>query len=104
MDAHLAVGKLHVFRLESQNLAGAQAVEEHQAHKSQITIGAEALPELRDFFRRQRHDDPPILFEAETPGDGQAGPAVAERGSFWITALEMHFSTGYLFPALSAIA
>jgi hypothetical protein len=54
--------------------------EEHQAHESQIAISTETLPELRDFFRRERHDDPPILFEAEALGDGGAGPAVAERG------------------------
>jgi hypothetical protein len=88
----LALGELQVSQLKSQDLAGAQTIEEHQAHESQIAIGAETLPELRDFFRREWHDDPPILFEAEAPGDGGAGPTVAERGPLGIAALEMHFA------------
>src|SRR5215831_10958441 len=100
----LALNELQVFQLESQDLTGAQAVEEHQAHESQIAIGAEALPELRDFLGRERHDHPPILFEAKYPGDGGARPAVAERRSFGIAALEMHLAGGNFLTGVEAIA
>ncbi len=76
----LAFSELQVFHLKSQHLARTQTIEEHQADESQIAIGAETLPELRNFFRREWHDDPSILFEAEAPGDGGVAPAVAERG------------------------
>jgi hypothetical protein len=82
----------------------AQTIEEHQAHESQIAISTETLPELRDFFRRERHDDPPILFEAEALGDGGAEPAIAERGPLGIAALEMHFASGNSLPRVEAIA
>jgi len=76
----LAFSELQVFHLKSQHLATTQTIEEHQADESQIAIGAEALPELRNFFRREWHDDRSNLFEAEAPGDGGVAPAVAERG------------------------
>src|SRR6516162_8870529 len=78
--------------------------EEHQAYESQIAIGAEASPELADFFGRERHDDSPILFKAEAPGYGRARPAVAERGSAGIAALEMRLAGGNLLPGVEAIA
>src|SRR5208282_1700658 len=100
----LALSELQVFQLKSQDLAGTQTIEEHQAHESQIAIGAETLPELRDFFRREWHDDPPILFEAKAPGDGGAGSAVAERGPLGIAALEMHFAGRNFLSGVEAIA
>lgn len=89
MHAHLAIGELQVFELESQDLAGAQAIEKHQPDQCEITEGGEALPELGDFLGRERHDDPPLLFEPEPLGDDAVRPTVAERGAFGIAALEM---------------
>ena len=103
-DAHLAVSELHVFQFQGQDLAGAQAVEEHQPDQCEIAIGAEALPKLGDFFGRERHDHRPILFEAEAPGDGGAKPTVAEWGSSGIAALEMHLAGGNFLPGVKAIA
>ena len=103
MDAHLAVGELQVFELQSQDLAGAQAIEEHQSDQCEITEGAEALPEFGNVLGRKRHDDPPLLFEPETPGDGVARPAVTERGSLSIAALEMHCADRDLPPSVEAI-
>ena len=104
VDAQLAVGELQVFQLNHQDLTRAQTIEEHQAYESQIAIGAEASPELADFFGRERHDDSPILFKAEAPGYGRARPAVAERGSAGIAALEMRLAGGNLLPGVEAIA
>src|SRR6516164_4686398 len=104
IDAHLAVGELWVFELQSQDLTGAQAVEEQQADEREIAVGAEALPELGDFFGRERHDDSPILFEAEAYSDDAAGQAVAERRSLGIAALEMLFAGGNLLTGMKAIA
>jgi hypothetical protein len=95
---------LQVFHLKSQHLARTQTIEEHQADESQIAIGAETLPELRNFFRREWHDDPSILFEAEALGDGGAGPAIAERGPLGIAALEMHFAGRNFLSGVEAIA
>ena len=103
MDAHLAVGELQVFELQSQDLAGAQAIEEHQPDQCEITEGAEALPEFSDLFGRKRHDDSPLLFEAEAPSDAVARPAIAERGSLSIAALEMHLAGRKLLPSMEAI-
>jgi len=75
---HLPLGELHVFQFQGQDLTRTQAVEEHQTDQDQIPVGAEALPEFANFFSRERHDDSPILFEAKSPRDGGAGPAVAQ--------------------------
>src|SRR5215831_7791712 len=104
VDTYLALGKLQVFQFQGQDLTGAQAVEEHQADEGEITVGAETLPELGDFFGRERHDDSPILFEAEAYSDDAAGPAVAERRSLGIATLETLFAGGNLLTGMKAIA
>ena len=82
-DAHLAVGELHVFQFQCQDLTGAQAVEEHQPDQCEITIGAEALPKLGDFLGRKRHDDSPFLFEPEPPRQWRGGADRSRAGSVW---------------------
>src|SRR5215469_14076430 len=104
MDAHLAIAELHVFQVQGQNLARAQADEEHQPDQSKIAIGVKASPELGDFFGREWHDDSPLLFEPETPGDGGARPTVAERRSSGVAALEMHLAGGNFLSGVEAVA
>jgi hypothetical protein len=41
-DTELAFGKTKLFEAEFHNLAGAQAVEQHQGSEADIPIGAEA--------------------------------------------------------------
>src|SRR6516164_9057100 len=104
VDAHLSVGELQVLQFQGQDLTRAQAVEEHQPDQCEIAVGAEALPELGDFFGGERHDDPPLLFEAKSPSDGGARPAVAEGGSSGVATLEMHLAGGNLLTGMEAIA
>ena len=104
VDAHLSVGELQVLQVQGQDLTRAQAVEEHQPDQCEIAVGAEALPELGDFFGGERHDDPPLLFEAKSPSDGGARPAVAEGGSSGVATLEMHLAGGNLLTGMEAIA
>ena len=103
VDPHLVLGELQVFQLKPQDLAGTQTVEEHQAHQAKIAKGAEASPELRDFIGRERHDDSPVLFEAQSQGDGAARPAIAERGSCSVGALEVDFAGGNVPTGVKAI-
>src|ERR1019366_7822811 len=49
---HLSIGQLEIVKLERQHLAGAQAVEQHQAHQGEIAEGAEAVPETGDIVGR----------------------------------------------------
>ena len=55
-DTKLAFGKAKLFEAKPNNLAGAQAVKQHQGGDTQIPISAEARPELRDFLRRERNN------------------------------------------------
>jgi hypothetical protein len=95
---------LQVFQLKSQNLAGAQAIEKHQADQREIAIGTETLPEHCHFLRRKGHDDPAILLQAEAQGDGAAGSANPERGSLGIAVLEVNGASGNLSAGVEAVA
>ena len=57
----LRLSQAEIPQLESQDFAGAQAIEQHQAHQGQVAKGAKAAPELGDFLCREGHDDAPGL-------------------------------------------
>ena len=57
----LRLGEAEILPPQRQDFAGAQAIEQHEAHQGEIAKGAKAVPELRDFFSREGHDDAPGL-------------------------------------------
>jgi hypothetical protein len=56
-DPHLGIGQLEILELKSQDFAGTQPIEQHQADQGEIAKGAEAAPELGDLVSRERHND-----------------------------------------------
>ena len=49
-DEHLSIGELEIADLKSQDLAGTQAIRQHQTHQSEIAEGTEVAPESGDLF------------------------------------------------------
>ena len=60
-DPHLGIGQLKRLELKSQDLAGAQTIEQHEAHQGEIAEGAKAAPEPGDCVCPERHNDTPGL-------------------------------------------
>ena len=56
-NPQMRLGQAEILQPQSQDFAGAQAIEQHQAHQGQIAKGAKAVPELGDFLGREGHDD-----------------------------------------------
>lgn len=65
--------------------------------------GSKALPKLGHLCGRERYDDGSGLPEAESPGYGAAGPALAERRAGGVGALEVGLAGGNLAPIVKAI-
>ncbi len=95
----LQVGQLQVGELEGQDFTGAQAIQQHQADQGEIAEGTKAAPELGDLFGGEGHDHAAGLFESQSAGHGAAWPAVAERRSLRIGALEVGLA-GRKFAAI----
>ena len=60
-NPHLRIGQLEILKLESQNFAGAEAIQQHQADQGEIAKGAKAAPELGDLVCREWHNHAPGL-------------------------------------------
>jgi hypothetical protein len=61
VDSELGLGEAKVFELDLNSLARAQAIEEHQGNKAEVTISTKAGPEAGDLIGRKRDDYPAWL-------------------------------------------
>ena len=103
MDAHLCRGQLEIVELNGEHFTGPQTVEQHQTRYSQVAKGMKAAPECGDLVGRERHNDALWLFEAQTQGQSAAGPAITERRSPGVSALEVAVARANLAPIVEAI-
>jgi len=60
-DTYLRISQMEIVKLESQDLAGTQTIEQHQAHQGEIAKGVKAAPECSDVVRGEGHDHAPRL-------------------------------------------
>jgi hypothetical protein len=58
VDADFRLGEQHIVAVESDHLAGTQALQQHQSDDGQVARGAEARPESRDFVHGEGDDGP----------------------------------------------
>jgi hypothetical protein len=92
-----------ILQLEGQDLTGAQAVVQHQAHQGKIPKSAKATPEFSHLFGGERHDHPPRLPQAQTQSHGSSRPAITEGRSSGVAALEVRVTGGDLTSIVEAI-
>src|SRR5436305_1976698 len=99
----MCFGEGEIFELEVKNFAGAQAVQQHQGHDGQIAKGAEAFPETGDLVGGKRNYQAAGLSESQSGRDTAMRPAIAERRSRRIAAMEMSLATRNLASVMEAI-
>ena len=90
-------------RLQRQDFARTQAVEQHEAHHGEIAEGAKTGPKPGDLLGRQRLDNAARLLEAETEGDLAVGTTVADRAAGRIGVLEMGMAAGDFVSVMESI-
>ena len=101
--AELGGGGIEVVQLERQNFTTAQSIEHHTTHDGQIAESVKAAPELSDLLGRKGLHETALLLEPQAAGDDAARPAVAERGSLGIDALEVNLAGGPVPAVVMAI-
>ena len=79
-DTELAFGKAQLFKVKPNNFTGAQAVKQHQGGDTEIPVGAEARPKLRDFLRGKGNNGTAGLPQPQA-ADPMPRSAIAERAS-----------------------
>ena len=102
-DAQLGVGQLEILQLESEDFAGAQAIEQHQTDHGKIAKGAKAAPERGDFVSREGHNNALGLPQTEAPGQCTPRPTITKREACGIGALEVGLAGRNLAAIVEAI-
>jgi len=102
-DAELGFREAEIFELEMEKLTGAQAIQQHEGEESEIAKGAKAYPETGDLVGRERDDHAPGLPQSQTSSELRLRPAIAERGSCRISALEKRLASRNLTSVTEAI-
>ena len=102
-DAHLCRGQLEILELNGEHFTGPQAIEQHQTRYGQVAKGTKAAPEGGDFIGGKRRNDSLWLLQAQTQGVGAARPAITERRSLGVNALEMAMAGANLGSIVEAI-
>ena len=89
--------------MKSQDLAGTQAIEQHQANHCKIAEGAEAVPERGHFVRDERNHNAAWLAQAQAMGHRAARAAIAGRGPLGVGLLKMRLASRDLAALVEAV-
>ena len=102
-NSNLRISELKIFHLEREGFTGTQAIQQHQTHQSEIAKRMKAVPERGDLLGGERHNNSLGLLQAQPQRYGATWPAVTERGSLRISALEVGLAGGNLCAQVESI-